>query len=100
MRNGFFFGTALVIGGALLIPCLIALGLSHHVAAVIGMVVAVGGFIIQMYTAFKVHFSFEREWKQKQQEHEALMEEVKHLPPEEAIRRLLGIDPTGSMWHP
>lgn len=89
MKN-WLVGTGLVIGGGVLVVLLIVLGLPRQVAVGVGMAVSIGGFAIQMYTAFSMKSSFERQHRMAQQEHEALMERAQKLPPEQAIQLLLG----------
>ena len=72
MKN-WLVGTGLVIGGGVMVMLLMALGFSRQVAIGIGMAVSIGGFIMQMYTAFSTKASFERSHRLAQQQHEALI---------------------------
>lgn len=89
MRN-WFIGTGMAIGGGVLALLLLAVGFSRDAAFGIGMAVAVSGFIMQMHTAFSMRASFERKDRLAREQHEALMRYAKQLPPEQAIRLLLG----------
>ena len=92
MRN-WLIGSALVIGGGLLVVILTVLGFALPVAKGIAIAVATAGFIIQMYAAFSLRASFVRERKRAQlarQAHAEVMERVKGLPPEQAIPLLQG----------
>lgn len=88
MRN-WLVGAGMVIGGALLIPLLIVLGLSQKIATIVSIVVAVCGFAVQMYAAFSMRASFRREQRLARQKHEAIMRKAKELSPEQAISLLL-----------
>ena len=88
MKN-WLIGTGIVIGGGLLAIVLVICGLSNKAAAVIATAVSTCGFIIQMYAAFSMKVSFERQSRLVRQEHEALMDRARKLSPEEAIRLLL-----------
>ena len=86
----FYIGTGMVIGGvSLMMPVILLLGFSKMTAGIVGMSISTIGFIIQMYAMFSIRASFEQESKLLEQKHEAVMEKVKTLPPEEAIELLL-----------
>lgn len=89
MKN-WLIGTGMVISGGILIMLLEVMGLSRQAAVSIGVAVSVGGFVVQVYTAFSMKSSFERQHKLAQQEHRALMKRAQELPPEQAIQLLLG----------
>ena len=84
----FLIGTALVIGGALVVAALKLLGFSGSTAKIIGVTIAISGFITQMWAAFGMRAAFLREQRLLQERHEVLMEQARFLPPEEAVRML------------
>ena len=70
------------IGGQLM-------GILPHLARGVGIVMVVGGFVTQLWGMFSIRAHLERDVRDRQIAHRALLEEVKTLPPGEAIRRLL-----------
>ena len=79
MKN-WLLGTGLVTGGVALFLLLFVLGFSRQVAVGVGMVVSISGFAIQVYAAFSMKSSFERQHRLAQQKYEALMKRAQKLP--------------------
>lgn len=88
MKN-WLIGTGLVIGGGITTLILFSLGVPHKTAAIVGVSVATGGFIIQMVSAFRIKSSFDRQEKLVQKEFEETVRKARELPLEKAIELLL-----------
>ena len=87
--KGWGLGTALIFGGVILVITLAAFGVSSLTVKIIGVVVAVAGFAIQLHSVFSMKRNFEREMKEKQLAHETLMREAAKLSPEEALAKAM-----------
>src|SRR5262245_47571600 len=88
MRN-WVIGASLVVGSGIVIIGLTYLGVPYKTAAVIGVIVAVGGFILQMVSAFGMRNTYERSHREREAAHRAVLEQAARLPPEQAVQLLL-----------
>lgn len=85
----YLVGTILVVLGAILVFTLTALGFSHTISVTCGLGISVIGFGVQMWTTFSTKLKFEKEMKQAEVNHAAIMAAASKLPPEQAIALLL-----------
>ncbi len=88
----FYIGTGIVICAAILPYPLVLMGVPHTAVAAIVTIVGVGGFLLQMYGAFKMRAAHENTLKQMRNRHEAKMAAAQRLPAAQAIRLLLQPD--------
>jgi len=82
-------GTGMIIAAAILCPVLFALKFPLIWCRTISIALGVVGFIIQMYSVFSVRHKFKKDIQKKNEDHQNLLKEIKDLPPDEAIDRLL-----------
>jgi hypothetical protein len=85
----FICGFFVMMLGVALVMVLQVKKVPRIIAVPVGISVICLGGAMELGNFYTVHRKFKLDIKKQKEDHEAVMEEIKHLPPEEAIRRLL-----------
>ena len=95
MKN-YTIGTAMVIGGVVVIALGLLVGIPRNVSVGLGMAISTLGFVFQMHASLKMRAEFnrevanlDREMQTLQADHEAFVREIQDLPPNERDDRIL-----------